>query len=96
MGVFAHQGSGRKVADAGIEDEVLVEDILSRGVKLVADIVAAKAPGGCHDGGGGRSAVDVVRGGRDLQRLLLDEECDVFGGREVKVGALLLNVLVAE
>ena len=96
MGVFTHQGSGREVADAGVEDQVLMEDILAGGVKLVADIVAKEATGGRRNGGGGRSAVDVVCGGRDLQGLLLDEEGDVFGGREIQVGSFLFDVLEAE
>jgi len=50
VGVFTHQGSGREVADAGVEDQVLMEDILAGGVKLVADIVAAKATRRCCDG----------------------------------------------
>jgi len=50
VGVFTHQGSGREVADAGVEDQVLMEDMLAGGVKLVADIVAAKATRRCCDG----------------------------------------------
>lgn len=70
VGVFPHQGSGREVADACIEHQVLMEDVFAGGVKLVADIVAAEATcrgsdGGCCGGG------VVVCGGRDLQRLLL-------------------------
>src|SRR6202034_527235 len=88
VGVLLHQGSGREVADARIDHEVFVNNILARDIELPADVVAAETTDGRGDRGGGGAAVDVIHGGGGLQPLLLDEEGEGLGGRQVEVDAL--------